>query len=213
MKIYQIYHDEQSKKQCSSSQDILNVGDMNFPQLAENRAFFYAMCYNYSEYIGFTTYRHDEKFIECIRIERIRKELVEKCFENKHVKIIAFDPTKDFMQHINLYFKGMDKIINDFFMETFEDIPKIKNKITPLCNAFIMPQSEFREYFKFFSKFLMYLIEKGFDLNEYNLEIPVSDRNRGWAYFCEMLLSFYLNYKYPNFKIAFIDRAEKIHIK
>ena len=213
MKIYQVCHDDQSERQCSPSQEILNVKKIAIPQLAESRAFFHARLYDNSEYIGFTTYKHNEKFIDCIRIERITKELVKTALQNPDVKLIAFDPTNDFMKHINLYSKGMDKIITDFIKKEFDKFFQGHNMKTPLCNAFIMSQSEFQEYFKFFIKFLMYLEKVGYDLNEYNLDITVGDKNRGWAYFCEMLLSFYLNFKYPKFKIAYIDRAEKIHIK
>ena len=70
MKIYQIYHNEESKKQCSKGEFIepLNVGDMAISQLAEVRAFFYAALYNYDDYVGFTTYKHNTKLNKCLII-------------------------------------------------------------------------------------------------------------------------------------------------
>lgn len=213
MKIYQVCHDEASEMLCSPTQDIINVRDINYPQLAETRAFFHALLYDSSEYIGFTPYRHNEKFVKCIRVERIRKELINKCFENPDVKVIAFDPTDDFMKHIKLYFNLMDDFIIDFIKDVFNHDFKVSNPVTPLCNAFIMEKSEFMNYMKFLYRFLGYLDSNGFSIGEYAATTPVSDRNRGWAYFCEMLLSFYLNYEYTDFKTAFIDRAEEITIR
>jgi len=219
MKIYQIYHDEQSEKLCTKDNpfvfplDVSKLGITN--QLAEARAYFYAIKnLNKEEYIGFTTYRHNQKFINCAKMESLTKELIGKGFKNEKVKLISFDPTHNFMLHINEFFNGMDKVMNDFLKEEYSFVGDIGKesigKSTPLCSSFVMKQDEFIKFFQFFNKFINY-IDKKYGIQEYPLDIIVGDKGRGWGYFCEMLVSFYLVYYYgKDFKIAYINGSGEI---
>ena len=217
IKIYQIYHDKESYNRCTKNNpDIipLNVSKMkDLPsQLAECRAFYKAVKYigMSKGYVGFTTYKHDQKFPDCVRINDISIDLIERGFRDDQVKLIAFDPTKDIFKHMDEYFPGMSEFIITWMREEMglKDNPRWMSKMKhyPLCNCFIMKSSEFREYFKFFDKFVNYITDtQGID--NYLLTIPVSNTSRGWGYFCEMLLSFYLMFKYKNnFKIAHINK-------
>jgi len=219
MKLYQIYHNEQSEKLCTKNNpfifplDVSKLGLTN--QLAESRAYFHTIKnLNKEEYIGFTPYRHNQKFVECVKIESITKDLINKCFKNEKVKLVSFDPTNNFMLHIDEFFNGMDKIIIDFLREEYSYTGDIRKesigKSTPLCSSFVMKKEEFIKFFQFFNKFVNYITGK-WGIEEYSLNIMVGDKGRGWGYFCEMLMSFYLIYYYgKDFNIVYINGSGEI---
>jgi len=249
LKIYQIFHNRESYKNCSNGKHItkLNVGKglflhndyekinnifFNTNQLSESRAFYYA--YNNIEsdliYIGFTSHKHNYKFnkltykycpFSCIKIEDIDLDLVDKCFSDNKIKLLSFLPTiKIIEQTEELFHPGMVDFILKWMKDKYDignsfkkDLIKwSKTSYVPYSNAFVMKTKEFKRFFNFFDNFITYA-DKKYDINKYNLEIPVIDKSRGWGYFCERIIAFYLFYKYKNkFKIVYIDKDKKIGI-
>ena len=249
LKIYQIFHDNQSLKNCSNSKYItklcvgnkkisendfeaINNNKYNTNQLSESRAFCYAVeeIKDDCSYIGFTSHKHNVKFgnktnkgilFDCIKIEDLNYSMVRNSFLNKNVKLISFLPTINFIYQTEEQFHpGMIDFIMLWMKKEFKIDNHFEKKIkkwatnayAPYSNAFIMNSDEFKKFYKFFNKFINY-IDKNYNINEYSLDIPVIDKSRGWGYFCERIITFYLFYEYNNkFKIAFINKEKNINI-
>ncbi len=213
------------------------LSNIKYPtnQISESRAFYHmkerAM---HCRYIGFTTYRHNIKFVkeeisdqqsdrsfkwDCIKLEDIDLALIEKCFKNSNVRAVSFFPEDRFLIRADRYHPGMTSVLVHWLEDKYKMSPKqidaifsiSKNKYVPACNSFIMRSADFLKYFNFLDDFLAH-IDSLYGLDKFSLNIPVCEAHKGreWGLFTERLIGLYMIVEYGDkFRIAFVDEKKK----
>lgn len=231
LKLYQMFHNKERWEMCSKDPNIIkicigyeiggykdikgdfvlaNEGKYTMNQLVEYPAFYYANNHIADEeYMGFTICTYNTKVHTNFKpVERILTIDCDKIFKEEGCHIISFHPWQDIYTITNAHCPGMMDFIHTWLKEdmglTDKDIEEIKeiNKIKTMLyrNCFILPVKEYKEYFQFATRFVEY-VDKRYDLYKYEINIPVPHRERGWSYYLERLICFWLMIKYGrNFK-------------
>jgi len=240
LRIYQLFHDEPSYHNVSNSpfivplcldkdfhapnKGIATIGHIqyNTNQLAESRAFYYALKnLDNLDYISFTSHRHNHKYPTCIRVQDIDLNLVNKCFLDKKVRVISFHNRYGLIDNTR-HHPGMTKFLLQYVNEELglNYWNRLKLRLgcqysnVPFSNSFIMKTEEFKKYFLFIDNFITYL-DSHYDIRKPPQELGIRDyrKSRGWGYVCERILPYYLLYHYgPTFRLVFLDKEKNIHI-
>lgn len=226
LRLYQSFHNKETYEHCSKSPEIIkiytgckpeeligsqgdfiiaNEGKFAMDSLCDFNAIQYI--YNHiadAEHIGLIHYCHNFKCLTKIKPEDILKLNLEEIFKDG-TQFITFHPWNNVIDHTDKRCPGMNDLMIRWMKEEFrltdlniEEILKLgREKILTYRNIFITPVNEFKGLFIFMLQFYEY-IDKNYDIRNFNVDIPLPHKWKGWSYFIERLFNFYFLNKYRN---------------